>query len=63
MSRRTFFCIDAHTCGNPVRVVTGGGPPLHGWVWFELLSPASDPRPNLLRRPWYIENPQLLRDF
>jgi proline racemase len=26
MSRHTFFCIDAHTCGNPVRVVTGGGP-------------------------------------
>ncbi len=30
MSRRTFFCIDAHTAGNPVRVVAGGGPPLHG---------------------------------
>ena len=26
MTRHTFFCIDAHTCGNPVRVVTGGGP-------------------------------------
>ena len=24
----TFFCIDAHTCGNPVRVVAGGAPPL-----------------------------------
>lgn len=23
----SFFCIDAHTCGNPVRVVTGGGIP------------------------------------
>jgi 4-hydroxyproline epimerase len=22
----TFLCIDAHTCGNPVRVVAGGGP-------------------------------------
>ena len=22
-----FFCIDAHTCGNPVRVVTGGAIP------------------------------------
>ena len=22
-----FFCIDAHTCGNPVRVVTGGSIP------------------------------------
>ena len=26
MARHTFFCIDAHTCGNPVRVVVGGGP-------------------------------------
>ncbi|MFW3168077.1 4-hydroxyproline epimerase [Pseudomonas syringae pv. syringae] len=24
--RRSFFCIDAHACGNPVRVVAGGGP-------------------------------------
>jgi 4-hydroxyproline epimerase len=30
MSRMTFSCIDAHTCGNPVRVVTGGAPPLQG---------------------------------
>ncbi len=30
MSTHTFFCIDAHTCGNPVRVVAGGGPPLQG---------------------------------
>ncbi len=28
--RSTFFCIDGHTCGNPVRVVAGGAPPLHG---------------------------------
>ncbi|EDP95128.1 4-hydroxyproline epimerase [Kordia algicida OT-1] len=28
--RKTFFCIDAHTCGNPVRVVAGGGPNLIG---------------------------------
>ncbi len=28
MSRHTFFCIDAHTCGNPVRVVVGGAPAL-----------------------------------
>ncbi|MGC8470372.1 MAG: 4-hydroxyproline epimerase [Acetobacteraceae bacterium] len=26
MRRHSFFCIDAHTCGNPVRVVAGGGP-------------------------------------
>lgn len=25
MSKRTFFCIDAHTCGNPVRVVANAG--------------------------------------
>ena len=30
MSRKTFFCIDAHTCGNPVRVIAGGGPDLKG---------------------------------
>lgn len=28
--RSTFFCIDGHTCGNPVRMVAGGGPLLHG---------------------------------
>lgn len=26
----SFFCIDAHTCGNPVRLVAQGGPPLEG---------------------------------
>ena len=26
MARHTLFCIDAHTCGNPVRVVVGGAP-------------------------------------
>ncbi|RMG61475.1 MAG: 4-hydroxyproline epimerase [Calditrichaeota bacterium] len=30
MARHSFFCIDAHTCGNPVRVVVGGGPTLQG---------------------------------
>jgi len=28
--KKTFFCVDAHTCGNPVRVVAGGGPNLIG---------------------------------
>lgn len=28
--RKTFFCIDAHTCGCPVRLVAGGGPLLNG---------------------------------
>lgn len=30
MQKKRFFCIDAHTCGNPVRVVAGGGPDLTG---------------------------------
>ena len=30
MARHTFSCIDAHTCGNPVRVVVEGGPELIG---------------------------------
>jgi 4-hydroxyproline epimerase len=27
---KSFFCVDAHTCGNPVRLVAGGGPVLYG---------------------------------
>lgn len=30
MAIKKFFCIDAHTCGNPVRLVAGGGPLLRG---------------------------------
>ena len=30
MSRTVFRCIDAHTCGNPVRLVKEGGPELQG---------------------------------
>lgn len=30
MSKHTFVCIDAHTCGNPVRVIKSGGPELVG---------------------------------
>ena len=30
MKRRTFTCIDAHTCGNPVRLICEGGPELEG---------------------------------
>ncbi len=30
MEKKRFFCIDAHTCGNPVRVIAGGGPILDG---------------------------------
>ncbi len=35
MANHTFFCIDAHTCGNPVRVVAGGGPWLAGATMME----------------------------
>jgi len=30
MFKKRFFCIDAHTCGNPVRLVVSGGPELMG---------------------------------
>jgi 4-hydroxyproline epimerase len=36
MARHSFFCIDGHTCGNPVRVVAGGSiPTLWGATMFE----------------------------
>lgn len=35
MARATFLCIDAHTCGNPVRVVHGAVPALHGATMSE----------------------------
>lgn len=31
----TFFCIDGHTCGNPVRLVAAGGPALEGATMSE----------------------------
>jgi 4-hydroxyproline epimerase len=33
--RHTFSCIDGHTCGNPVRLVTGGAPRLDGATMIE----------------------------
>ena len=30
MSVHTFSCLDGHTCGNPVRLVSGGAPLLKG---------------------------------
>ncbi|MGY6707927.1 MAG: 4-hydroxyproline epimerase [Rhizobiaceae bacterium] len=33
--RHSFFCIDGHTCGNPVRLVSGGGPQLQGSTMME----------------------------
>lgn len=35
MSPHTFFCVDGHTCGNPVRLVAGGGPRLEGATMLE----------------------------
>jgi 4-hydroxyproline epimerase len=35
MTSHTYFCVDAHTCGNPVRVVAGGGPQLRGATMSE----------------------------
>lgn len=35
MPRHTFSCIDGHTCGNPVRLVAGGGPLLQGATMIE----------------------------
>ncbi len=35
MARHSFFCIDGHTCGNPVRLVAGGGPLLRGETMME----------------------------
>lgn len=35
MQKSTFFCIDAHTCGNPVRLVTSGHPNLKGATMSE----------------------------
>ncbi|HEY8595918.1 MAG TPA: 4-hydroxyproline epimerase [Devosiaceae bacterium] len=35
MARHTFSCIDGHTCGNPVRLVSGGGPLLKGSTMLE----------------------------
>jgi 4-hydroxyproline epimerase len=35
MARHSFHCIDGHTCGNPVRLVAGGGPLLSGSTMME----------------------------
>lgn len=35
MARHSFHCIDGHTCGNPVRLVAGGGPLLDGSTMME----------------------------
>jgi 4-hydroxyproline epimerase len=33
--QHTFFCVDGHTCGNPVRLVAGGAPALQGATMSE----------------------------
>ncbi len=35
MALHTFSCLDGHTCGNPVRLVSGGGPLLKGATMSE----------------------------
>jgi 4-hydroxyproline epimerase len=35
MARHSFFCIDGHTCGNPVRLIAGGAPLLDGATMLE----------------------------
>lgn len=35
MTRHTFSCLDGHTCGNPVRLVSGGAPRLSGSTMSE----------------------------
>ncbi|HZS85762.1 MAG TPA: 4-hydroxyproline epimerase [Stellaceae bacterium] len=35
MANYTFSCFDGHTCGNPVRLVAGGAPVLHGATMSE----------------------------
>lgn len=35
LPQHTFQCIDGHTCGNPVRVVSGGAPRLEGATMLE----------------------------
>lgn len=35
MAKATFSCVDAHTCGNPVRLVAEGGPELLGFTMSE----------------------------
>jgi 4-hydroxyproline epimerase len=35
MAVYTFSCLDGHTCGNPVRLVSGGGPRLEGSTMLE----------------------------
>ena len=48
MNNGTFFCVDAHTCGNPVRVVAGGVPPIDGMTASE-------------RRSYFIQNLDWIR--
>ncbi|AXC51009.1 4-hydroxyproline epimerase [Paracoccus suum] len=35
MAVHMFSCLDGHTCGNPVRLVSGGGPRLNGATMLE----------------------------
>ena len=55
MSVHAFSCLDGHTCGNPVRLVTGGAPLLKGTTMSErrqdfMARPRLDP-PALMFEP------------
>ena len=52
--RHTFFCIDGHTAGNPVRLVAGGAPVLNG-------ATMSERRQDFLARFDWIRTGLLLR--
>ncbi len=55
MMQHTFPCIDGHTCGNPVRLVTGGAPLLQGADMLEkrahFLAESDWIRPGLMFEP------------
>ena len=65
MSVHTFSCLDGHTCGNPVRLVSGGAPLLkgatmserrldflehHDWKMADAAQTLGIQRPNLYRK-------------
>lgn len=60
MTRHTFFCIDAHTCGKPVRVVARGAPSrMSRWRRKENLSFLVMPR-RMRAMPSFTERRRLI---
>ena len=60
MARHTFSCIDGHTCGNPVRLVSGGGPLLKGSNMMERRADflANHPKIERISYPFHPSHPQ-----